>query len=48
MEEAAGGEPIHGDLDAIARRIAARTGAVRLAGLRGGAGAVVGAELVAR
>ncbi|MBW2692659.1 MAG: hypothetical protein JRE57_08495, partial [Deltaproteobacteria bacterium] len=48
MEEAAGSEPIHEDLDDIARRIAERSGAVRLAGLRGGAGAVVGAKLVAQ
>jgi transcription-repair coupling factor (superfamily II helicase) len=48
MEEAAGSEPIHEDLDDIARRIAERSGAVRLAGLRGGAGAVVGADLVAQ
>ncbi|MCH8891633.1 MAG: hypothetical protein IH827_11245, partial [Myxococcales bacterium] len=47
MEETAGSEQIHEDLDDVARRIAERSGAVRLAGLRGGATAVVGAKLVA-
>ena len=47
MEETAGSEQIHEDLDDVARRIAERSGAVRLAGLRGGAAAVVGAKLVA-
>ncbi|MCH7643275.1 MAG: transcription-repair coupling factor [Myxococcales bacterium] len=48
MEETAGSEQIHEDLDDVARRIAERSGAVRLAGLRGGAAAVVGAKLVAQ
>jgi len=46
MEETAASEPIHEDLDGVARRIAARSGVVHLAGLRGGTAAVVGARLV--
>ena len=42
MKEAADSEPIHEDLDDIARRIAERSGAVRVVGLRGGAATVVG------
>ncbi|MCH8084372.1 MAG: hypothetical protein IH885_09075, partial [Myxococcales bacterium] len=48
MEETAPSEPVHDSLDDVARRIAERTGAVRLAGLRGGTAAVVGAKLVAQ
>jgi len=46
MEETAPSEPVHENLDDVARRIAERSGAVRLGGLRGGTAAVVGARLV--
>jgi transcription-repair coupling factor (superfamily II helicase) len=48
MREIAASEPIHESLDEIARHCVERKAAVRLAGLRGGAAAVVGAKLVAR
>ncbi len=48
MEEAAQREAFHGDLDGLARRVAARSGALRVAGARAGAAAVVGAKLVAQ
>ena len=48
MAETAETEPILEDLDDVARRCAERRGAVRLAGLRGGAAAIVGAKLVAQ